>query len=190
MRPMILAVVLLWAAPLVAGELHGRVACKGLRDSGDAVVYLTEDLPASPSRAAHVQITQRNLLFEPHVLTVPVGTTVDFVNLDTVLHNVFSPDACAGRFNLGSWPKGETRSYTFKKECVATILCNVHPEMEAYIVAVPNSYFGVTHPDGSYKIADVPDGSHAVKVWHPKLRAMEKTVAVNGPTELDFEVRP
>jgi len=44
----------------------------------------------------------------------------------------------------------------------------------------------VTAADGSYTIADVPDGAYTVKVWHPKLKAAEKAVTVHGPTEADF----
>lgn len=182
--------LLLGAGSVVAGDLHGRVDCKGARSSADAVVYVTADGPAPSAPAAHVQIKQLNLLFHPRVLPVLVGTTVDFLNQDPVLHNVFSPDACAGRFNLGTWPKGTMRSYTFKKECVATILCNVHPEMEAFIVALPTPYFGVTAADGSYRIPSVPDGPHSVKVWHPKLKGVTKSIAVKGPTVADFELHP
>ena len=136
MRRIILAVVLFLAAgPVRAGDLRGRVDCKGARSSADAVVYVVGDGVAPLAPAAHAQIKQLNLLFHPRVLPVLVGTTVDFLNMDSVAHNVFSPDACAGRFNLGTWPKGLTRSYTFNKECVATILCNVHPEMEAFMPA-------------------------------------------------------
>jgi hypothetical protein len=131
---------------------------------------------------------QANLVFAPHVLPILVGTTVDFLNSDAVLHNVFSPDACAEKFNLGTWPKGQTKNYTFKNECVATLLCKVHPEMEAFVVAVPTPYFAVTKADGSYTIANVPDGAYTVKVWHPKLKATEKAVTVAGPTEAAFEI--
>jgi hypothetical protein len=131
---------------------------------------------------------QANLVFAPHVLPILVGTTVDFLNSDAVLHNVFSPDACAEKFNLGTWPKGQTKSYTFKNECVATLLCKVHPEMEAFVVAVPTPYFAVTRADGSYTIANVPDGAYNVKVWHPKLKATQKAVTVAGATEAAFEI--
>jgi len=130
-----------------------------------------------------------NLVFSPHVLPILVGTTVDFLNSDAVLHNVFSPDACADKFNLGTWPKGQIKSYQFKKECVsATLLCKVHPEMEAFVVAVPTPYFAVTKPDGSFHIANVPDGAYTVKVWHPKLKATQKAVTVAGSSAADFEI--
>jgi plastocyanin len=177
------------ALPLAAGEIHGKVACKGVRDSGDAVVYV-DAVPGktfAPPKE-HAKVDQLNLTFIPHVLPVLVGTTVDFQNSDAVLHNVFSPDACAEKFNLGTWPKGQSRSFTFKKDCVATLLCKVHPEMEAYVVAVPTPYFNVTKADGTYRISDVPDGSYTLKVWHPKLKGTQKTVKVAGVTTADFEI--
>lgn len=177
------------AIPASAGDIHGKVVCKGTRDCADAVVYV-DAIPGKtfPAPQAHQRINQQNLVFDPHVLPVLVGTTVDFLNSDTVQHNVFSPDACAEKFNLGTWPKGQERSYTFKKDCVATLLCKVHAEMEAFVVAVPTPYYAVTKADGSFKIADVPDGSYTVKVWHPKLKASSKTVAVAGATEAAFEI--
>jgi len=177
------------AAPLMAGEIHGKVTAKGLRDSSDAAVYI-EKVPgktfAPPSM--HVRMDQKNLQFVPHVLPVVVGTTVDFLNSDSVLHNVFSPDACADRVNLGTWPQGQLKSYTFKRPCFATLLCRVHPEMEGFLAAVPTPYFAVTSPNGSYEIKDVPDGTYAVKVWHPRLKGTEKSVSVKGATEADFAI--
>src|SRR5450830_1565612 len=157
-RPLVLALALVTFAtlPLAAGELHGKVTCKGVRDSGDAVVYVAAIAGKTfPAPKEHARIDQMNLVFSPHVLPVLVGTTVDFLNSDVVLHNVFSPDTCADKFNLGTWPKGQSKSYTFKRECTATLLCKVHPEMEAFVVAVPTPYFAVTAADGSYRIADV-----------------------------------
>ena len=109
-------------------------------------------------------------------------------NSDSVLHNVFSPDACADHFNLGTWPQGQTKTFTFKKACFAALLCRVHPEMEGFVAAVPTPYFAVTSPNGSYQIKDVPDGTYTVKVWHPKLKAASKSVTVKGATEADFTI--
>jgi plastocyanin len=191
-RPLILATLLacLSSTSSDAASLSGTVKCKGVRNNADAVVYVAA-VPGKTFTAPkeHTRVDQLNLTFIPHVVPVLVGTTVDFLNSDAVLHNVFSPDVCADRFNLGTWPKGEIRSYQFKKECVsATLLCKVHPEMEAFVVAVPTPYFAVTKPDGSYRIADLPDGSYTVKVWHPKLKATQKAVTVAGSATADFEI--
>ncbi len=188
-RLLFLAALAAFASPLSAGDLHGKVAAKGVQDSADAVVYLAA-VPGKtfPPPTEHAKIDQLNLVFHPHVLAVQAGTTVDFLNSDALMHNVFTPDACADKFNLGTWPKGETKSYTFKGECTAALLCKVHPEMEAFVVAVPTPYFAVTKADGSYTIANVPDGAYTVKVWHPKLKATQKAVTVAGPTVADFEI--
>lgn len=177
------------ARTTVAACVKGFVKCKGVRDSGDAVVYIAE-VPGKTFAppAEHAKVDQLNLVFRPHVLPVLIGTTVDFLNSDAVLHNVFSPDDCAEKFNLGTWPKGQVRSFPFKKECTATLLCKVHPEMEAFVVAVPTPYFAVTKPDGSYLIGDAPEGSFTVKVWHPRLKGTERVVVVAGDTEASFEI--
>ena len=177
------------ALPLAAGDLHGKITCKGLRDCADAVVSVAA-IPGKTFHAPkeHAKIDQKNLVFSPHVLPVLVGTTVDFLNSDAVLHNVFTPDACADKFNLGTWRQGETKSYTFKKECAAVLLCKVHPEMEAYVVAVPTAFFATAQADGTYHISDLPDGSYTLKVWHPKLKAAGKPVTVAGATEANFDL--
>lgn len=189
MKNNLIAVLILGVgAPLLAGEIQGKVKVKGTRDSADAVVYAVVPGKTFPAPAEHVKMDQANLVFSPHVVPVLVGTTVDFLNSDAVLHNVYSPDACADKFNLGTWPKGQTKSYTFKKECVATLLCKVHPEMEGFVAAVPTPYFAVTKADGSFRIADVPDGAYTVKVWHPKAKGTQKAVTVKGATTADFEI--
>ena len=190
MKTILLGAVILGAtAGALAGDIHGKVVCRGTRDCADAVVYV-DAIPGKtfPPPAQHARIDQANLVFVPHVLPVLVGTTVDFLNSDAVLHNVFSPDSCADKFNLGTWPQGQTKSYTLNKECVATLLCKVHAEMEAFLVAVPTPYFAVARPDGSFKIPEVPEGSYTVKVWHPKLKPAKKPVTVGGATEVAFEI--
>lgn len=186
---LVFALFIIATAPLSAGDIHGRVTAKGLRDSSNAVVYI-EKVPGKTFAlpAEHARMDQKGMQFVPHVLPVLAGTTVDFLNSDSVLHNVFSPDACADRFNLGTWPQGQIKSYTFKKPCFATLLCRVHPEMEGFVAAVPTPYFAVTTPDGSYEIKNVPDGTYTVKVWHPTLKATQKSVAVKGATEVNFEI--
>jgi plastocyanin len=185
------AVLLAVAAAATAGELKGVVTAGGMKNNADAVVYV--DVIAGktcPAPTAHAKMDQRNLMFSPHVLPVLVGTTVDFVNSDQVLHNVFSPDKCCDKFNLGSWPQGQSRSYTFKTLCKATLLCHVHAEMEGFIVVLPTPWFAVTDKAGAYAIKDLPDGAYSVKVWHPKFKAEAgKPVTVAGITTADFAMK-
>jgi hypothetical protein len=135
---------------------------------------------------------QKDLTFKPHVMPVVVGTTVDFRNSDKVLHNVYSPDQCAGKFNLGSWPQGQIKSFTFKEAgCVPTLLCNVHPEMEGFVVVVETPYFAVSDKDGSYEIKNVPAGKYTLKIWHEKLKGKDIQVDVpeSGSVKADFEIK-
>jgi len=182
--------MLLSGASLMAGSIKGTVTASGMRSNADAVVWI-DAIPgktfAPPDKPA--VIDQKDIEFVPHVLPVLVGTRVDFLNSDAFLHNVFTPDKCAGKFNLGSWPQGQTKSYKFEQPCVAVLLCNVHPEMEAFVVAVPTPYFAVTDRKGAYSIDDLPDGTYTLKVWHPKLKEISRSVTVSGETTVDIELK-
>jgi len=175
-----------------AGNIIGKITAHGAKNGGDAVVYIDKISDKSfPAPKEHALMDQKNLMFVPHVLPVLAGTTVDFLNSDDVLHNVFSPDKCCDKFNLGSWPKGQTKSFTFKQPgCIATLLCNVHPEMEGFIVVLETPYFAVSAKDGAYEIKDVPAGKYTLKIWHEKLKGKDVTVDVpaKGNATVDFEI--
>lgn len=190
---LIAAAVLLISVQLaLAGGIAGKVKAKGVKNSGDAIIYIDKiaGKTFSPPKE-HARIDQKNLMFVPHVLPVLAGTTVDFMNSDDVLHNVFSPDKCCDKFNLGSWPKGQIKSFTFKEPgCAATLLCNVHPEMEGHVYVVETPYYAVSAKDGSYEIKDVPPGKYTLNIWHEKLKGKEVAVEVpeKGNATVDFEI--
>ncbi len=160
----------------IAGNITGKVT-KGKKNISNAVIYVDIGKNVSVS-GKHAKMDQKKMTFIPHVLPVQAGTTVDFHNDEDILHNVFCSDACADNFNLGSYPKGESKSYTFSNAgCVATILCNVHPEMEAYVVVLGSPYFALSS-GGNYKIKNVPAGSYTIKVWHEKYGTTSVSVDV------------
>ena len=176
-----------------AGDIKGKVRALGAKNNANAVIYI-EKIPGKkfdpPEKPASMD--QKNLVFIPHVLPILAGTTVDYLNSDDVLHNVFTPDKCAEKFNLGTWPKGKVRSYTFKNTgCVSVMLCNVHPEMEAYILVLETPYYAVSAKDGSYLIKGVPAGKYALKIWHEKLKgeSQEVTVTESGEVTANFEIK-
>jgi plastocyanin len=168
-----------------AGTLSGKVSGA----AAGSVVWVENpsfkvDVPAKP-----FTIDQKGLLFIPHVLPVPVGSSVDFLNSDNVAHNVFWTAISGNKklgHNLGTWPKGEKKTFKFDSPGVVPLLCNVHPEMSAYIVVVPTPYFAVTDATGAYTIQNVPDGSHNVAVWHEGMKQQSKQVNVSGTTTADF----
>jgi plastocyanin len=177
------------SSPGLAGTISGTVDAKPAKFKQNAVVYIESIEGEFSPPEEPVLMDQKNLTFEPHVLPILVGTTVSFLNSDNVLHNVFSPDKCAEKFNLGSWPQGETREYTFSDTgCVAVMLCNVHPEMESFVLSLSNPYFAATDKEGAFTISDVPPGEYVLKVWHEKLKTdpQEVTVPEKDSIEVSF----
>jgi len=157
-------------APLAAaGTITGTVKVKGDQPS---VVYVETATGTFAPPKAHPRIDQKGMQFIPYLTPIVVGTTVDFANNDAVNHNVFSPDNEG--YNLGTWPKGESKTYTFKKLGTYTQLCSIHPEMEAFVVVLANPYYAVVDKDGKFSIADVPDGHYSLKVFSKKLKKAEK----------------
>ena len=183
---------ILCGSSLFAGDIKGKVKAVGAKNSANAVIYI-EKVPGKTFDPPKESVTmdQKNLVFIPRVLPVVAGTTVKYLNSDDVLHNVFTPDKCADKFNLGTWPKGQSRSYTFKNVgCVSVMLCNVHPEMEAYILVLENPYFAVSAKDGAFAIKNVPAGKYTLKIWHEKLKgqSQEITVTESGEVNANFDL--
>jgi plastocyanin len=171
-----------------AGDISGKVS--GMK--GNSVVYVdTIAGKTFPAPKEHTTMNQKGLLFVPHIMVVQQGTTVEFLNGDIVQHNVYwtaiSSDKKAGH-NMGTWPKGEKRPFTFDKPGVVPLLCNVHPDMGAYIIVTSTPYFAKTDDSGSYKIKDVPDGSYNLVVWHEGAKNQSKAVSVSGGSTADFTV--
>ena len=167
-----------WAA---GGSIKGTVSAKKDKYLKNTVVFL--DLVAGqhkpPSKS--VKIDQKNQKFDPFVLPVIKGTTVEFLNNDNTGHNVFSPDG--EKYDLGTWEKGASRKYTYSKAGVYTQLCKLHPSMIAYVVVLQNPYFAVTDDSGNFEIKNIPSGKYSLKVWNERRKADPIDVTVkNGST--------
>lgn len=183
-------------AVLLAGLSNGAAAYGGTLagtvsgGKGVSVVYV-ETIPGKsfPAPTDKIVIDQRGLVFQPHVAAVQAGSTVEFLNSDKVAHNIFWPSVGANKklaHNMGTWPSGQKREFRFETPGVVPLLCNVHPEMSAYVVVSPTPYFVVTDGSGNYKIANLPDGQYNVAVWHEGVKTQVKPVKVAGDTKADF----
>ena len=159
------------------GSVAGTITAKGLRTSADIVVSLqAPGLKLTPP-AKPIEMDQKGMLFIPHVLPVVTGTTVKFLNSDPVGHNVFSPE---GKYNLGTWPQGETKEYRYEKPGVYTQLCRVHTEMEAYVVVLDTPYFATTDKTGAFEIKNVPPGKYTLVAWSEKLKEVKQPITVEA----------
>ena len=163
-----------------AGTIEGTVKAKQI----DKVVVYVEGVPGNFNAGSAV-MDQQNKLFIPYVLPVLRGTKVDFLNNDNLQHNVFGVGD--DEFNLGNWTKGIKREYTFGKPGQVTILCNVHPEMEAYILVLDNPYYAKPAEDGSFTIADVLAGTYTIRAWYRgKTKKKQVTVPASGSVTVAF----
>jgi plastocyanin len=176
--------ILALAASVFAGEIKGVVTAQGMRSPEGIVVYI-DAIPGKTFTppTEHIVMDQKKLTFIPHVLAILKGATVDFLNSDSVGHNVYWPSISGNKklaHNLGTWPQGVKKSFTFEDVGVAPLLCNVHPEMAAYIFVSPTPYFAVTNVQGEYVIKDVPAGKYTLKAWSEQGKPVEQPVEVTG----------
>jgi plastocyanin len=168
---------LLTASRALAGDVTGQVLLPGNRLAREAVIFLEgSKAPASLSKAV---VDQRSKTFYPHVSVVTTGTTVEFPNNDSVLHNVFG-NYDNRKFDLGVYPRGMSKRIKFDKKGVVGLLCNVHSEMSAYIVVVDTPYYAVTSPQGQFSIHGVPPGNYTLRVWHESGTMLTQAVTVKA----------
>jgi len=169
-----------------ANEIKGKVSVQGIKSAENIAVYI--DVIADKKfdgPKEHVVIDQRKMAFIPHLVAVQQGTTVDFLNSDPVGHNVYWPSISGNKklsHNLGTWPKGEKKPFQFNDLGVASLLCNVHPEMSGYVVVVPTPYFAVTDKDGNFEIKSIPAGKYTLKTWSEDGKPTTQAVDVSAAT--------
>jgi plastocyanin len=156
------------------------------RDASKVVVWLVPLGSVEPVRVMtdqrHYRLVQHNKRFEPGLLVVPVGSVVDFPNLDPWFHNVFSLYR-GKRFDLGLYQAGSMRSVSFDRPGPSYLFCNIHPEMTGVVLAVESDLFAISDKSGHYSISDVRPGKYLLHVWYENstpisLQALQRTVTI------------
>jgi len=150
-------------------SVTGKVLPEGSASATtQTVVWLARLGPAAETTAVkpmHATLAQHNKTFEPHLLVVTRGSSVDFPNRDPWFHNVFSLFN-GKRFDLGLYEAGTSRTVHFDREGVSFIFCNIHPEMSAVVVVLGSPYFAVTNKQGDFDISAIPPGRYMLHVWN------------------------
>ena len=160
----------------------------------NVVIYL-DDAPARvtehPTRARNT-MAQHDERFVPHVLPIVQGTTVDFPNEDDVYHNVFSLSSAAGKggFDLGRYPKGSSKSWTFDRAGTVQVFCHIHSDMSAVVLVLANTFFASPDDSRRFTIDDVPEGDYTIVGWHERIKPITRRVHVTaGETAtVDFNI--
>jgi plastocyanin len=174
-----------------AGDVKGKVAVQGIRTPEGIAVYI-DSVPGktfSPP-TSHVFVDQSHLAFAPHAIVILQGTTVEFKNDDNVGHNVYWPAINHDHklaHNMGTWPQGQSKPFTFTTVGDVPLLCNVHPEMSGHIFVVPTPYFALTDKDGSFTIKDVPPGQYTLKTVSESGKPAEQAVNI-GPSVISVNL--
>lgn len=180
------------ALPLAAATVSGKVQLVDSsnpdvrnKDYSGVAVWL-ERLDGMPPAAASatVKMAQKNKRFTPRVLAIPVGTTVDFPNLDPIFHNAFS-NFSGQPFDVGLYAPGSSQKVPFRRDGIVRVFCNIHPTMSAVIVVVKSPYVAVSSRTGEFTLAGVGAGEYRVRVFHERsttetLRALERTIRVDA----------
>jgi plastocyanin len=155
------------------------------------VVYLEGEFPSQPHREPPVPLTmeQNHRRFVPDTLVVPVGSTVSFPNLDPIFHNVFSLSK-PKTFDLGNYPKDQTRTVTFPKPGIVFVNCHLHPNMAAAIVVSPNQWSTKADPAGRFVLPGVPPGRYTIVAWHRGAGFFRNSIQVteSGATTVRFVI--
>lgn len=208
---------LLGVAPATAGIIRGSIRTPGTADPApsmnaypgrasampghsapprgrvtDAVVYLTRILAASESTLARApreraQLAQAHEAFVPRVVVVARGGAVDFPNRDPIYHNVFSLSPTK-RFDLGKYRQGRSKAVVFDRTGVVKVYCDLHAEMEAFVLVVPNHAYAQPGPEGAFELPDLPPGSYELRAWHPDLHEIVRTVQVPEHGDASVEI--
>jgi hypothetical protein len=179
------------AAPAGAGTVSGAVeitnshepAVRKNKDYSGVVIWLKPiGKPAPPSPPRHDSMKQKDRHFTPHVLAIPVGSIVDFPNLDPIYHNAFS-NFSGQPFDTSLYAPNTSKSQTFKIPGIVRVFCNIHPTMSAIIAVVPSPWYATTPTSGRFTIPNVPAGEYQLQIFHERslpdvIHFLERTITV------------
>lgn len=149
--------------------------------------------PPEPRQAElQARIAQQKCMYQPHVQVARVGTTLEVVNVDPILHNIHTYLEPSKRtiFNIGQPIKNQVNKIVLKDDGLISVKCDVHNWMSAFIVVTKHPYVAVSDENGTFRIANVPRGRYKLRAWHEELGSMDKEVTVAPGTEarVNFEI--
>ena len=143
----------------------------------NVIVFLKDPPRRGEPAPMHVTIEQKDEAFVPRVVAITRGSTIDFPNADPFFHNVFSLSRGAN-FDLGRFPRGESRSRQFPNAGLVKVYCHIHSHMTASIMVFDHSYFRIPSADGTFSLDEVPAGTYQVSAWHERIGESINTIRV------------
>ena len=146
-------------------------------DQADTRVYYVPASGGARPQPGQFNVYTHNRDFSPEALAVPLGSTVTFVNLDDVRHNVFSVTP-GSAFDLGYQASGQKVSHVFDHAGIVLVSCNVHRSMELDVLVVPSPYSTKVAADGSFTLRGLPPGAGTLHFWNPRAQPVSQAVTL------------
>jgi plastocyanin len=153
----------------------------------NVVVFVKDGPRAAALSTMRAQMRQANEGFVPRLVAITRGSTVEFPNADPFFHNVFSLSRGA-TFDLGRFPRGESRSRAFSRPGLVKVYCHLHSQMSASIMVFDHPHFTIPEgEDGRFALADVPPGEYRLSAWHERIGESSKAIVVEANRTVRIE---
>lgn len=158
----------------------------------NAVVYLRGPVIGGrsfdlPTRAP--TIDQKGCRFEPHVRIVAVGSNLDLLNSDQILHNFHTYSRTNPSLNKTQPKSLPKMTLTFERPEIFEVRCDIHDWMQAWLVVADHPYYTVTDEEGRFQLTDVPAGDYTLSLWHESLGTRSKRLRVTEGEETKIEFK-
>jgi plastocyanin len=178
------------AAPPSAAYGARRVERPAARigsEPSNVVVFIQNAPKAAEVPVTRARILQENETFIPRVVAITRGSAVDFPNGDPFFHDVFSLSRAA-TFDLGSYPKGQTKSHVFRRAGLVKVYCHIHSHMSASIMVFDHPYFTIPKPDGTFALEAIPEGTYQISAWHERIGEHRQSIRIEAgrTSEIQF----
>jgi plastocyanin len=163
-----------------------RPSAVNANELGNVVVFIQDPPRAGTLTTTHARIAQEGESFSPRVVAITRGSTVDFPNSDPFFHDVFSLSRAAS-FDLGSYPRGSSRSQSFPRAGLVKVYCHIHSQMSASILIFDHPFFTIPRADGTFTIDGLPPGTYHVSAWHERIGENVETLRIDAGRAAEIE---
>lgn len=146
--------------------------------------------PLLPDKTG-ITFENRNCRFVPRTNATVVGSTLEILNSDPILHNThIRIDNRLGPtvINVVQPAGTDVIRKSLRTAGFLDIRCDAHTFMRASIHVFEHPYFTVTDGTGRFEMAQVPPGTYRLRMWHEALGARTKTITVPSTGSLTVDV--
>jgi plastocyanin len=138
--------------------------------------------------AKNPSFDQKGCQYIPHMLSFPVGSTLDILNSDGILHNIHTHSERNPSFNQAQPKFKKVINKKFDHPETIKVTCDVHGWMIGWFVVQDHPYYAVTDANGAFQLTDVPPGDYELRIWHETLGETTQKVSVKAKEDTNVSV--